>query len=1100
MECPSCQHENPPQSKFCFECGAGLELTCPKCGISLPTGVKFCNGCGHDLSQPATPSDTPTKPAEPSAPTGERRRATVLFSDLSGFTAMTEKLDPEEVQGLMRRLKDRAVEIVEAHGGIVSQFVGDEVLALFGIPTAHEDDPVRAVKTARQIHALAHELSSEVEEEIGLPLRMHTGIHTGLVVTSTADDRDGRIGVTGDTVNTAARLKATAESDAVLLSPVTQHLVEEYFETEPQTPLTLKGKSKPITPHRVVRETAVQTRFEAAQQRGFTPHTGRESELAQLQRCLDISTAGEGQFVSVVGEAGIGKSRLLYEFRHTIDRDQVTVLEGRCQSYGAYTPYLPLLDAMRRGLQLSDQDSAKELHRKVISNIRAIDPALEEFIPHFLHLLSIPSEDFPLPSNLQGEAMRRAFEEAFAALYSLNAKLKPMVAIFEDWHWVDEPSNSALKYLLGLIGQYPLMVVVLYRPDYTASWGNPGNHTPLVLKSLETAQTERILGGVLDSERLPEGFGKLIHERTGGNPFFIEEMGRTLLEDGTVRADEGQAELTRALDESTLPDTVETVIRARLDRLDGDAQEALRVASVIGREFARRLLEEVSSARDTLGASLDDLRALELIQQIRVLPEAAYMFKHVLSQVVVYETLLHQRRRELHGLVARAVEALYADRLEEHYEALAYHFGQSEEIGKAIDYLEKAGDKAAGYYSLEEARKHYESAIGLLDGLDMSNEQKRKRIDINLKWAAAAFYTANEKQLETLKTALAYAEELKDGTRVLKTTNVIGRTYNSTGNIGLAMDEFEKCIAMAKALEDDELLGLPYNIIGRSCLWVGEYLKGIDYLRKGIPMMERQGDPGEVAWSRSMLGLTLGWVGEFQEAQSLTETALETTRGIGNPTAESAALVRLAHVQVLRGMWDDAIASSSEAIDISQRVGNQIVAGLAMCDRGYSTFFAGRQKEGISEIQKGIQTVQSTGSHFTLSLKYAWLAEIQALAGRGEEGSESGRKALEVLQFGEKWGEVAAHRALAMAAAHTSPLDWERCDSHITESRRLARERSARPDMALTHLRYAEILHKKGDLDAAREQLDQATALFGEMEMTWWLEQAEALEKTLEAG
>ena len=331
MECPKCLHENPPGKKFCGKCGTALNLICPSCQSENPAENQFCGECGRDLSVPLTPTSQPSPTA---VPEGERRQATVLFSDLSGFTAMSEQLDPEEVQGLMRRLKDRAVEIVESHGGIVSQFVGDEVLALFGIPTAHEDDPVRAVRAALEIHELARDLSPEVEEKIRRPLCMHTGIDTGLVVTSTADVRDGTIGVTGDTVNTGARLKALAEDDTILLSPETQHLVADFFDTEPLDATELKGKAEAVTPYRVTGRTAVSSRFQAAEARGFTPYTGREEERATLQRCLQKAIAGDGQFVTVMGEAGVGKSRLLYEFRHAVDREQVTVLEGRCQIHG----------------------------------------------------------------------------------------------------------------------------------------------------------------------------------------------------------------------------------------------------------------------------------------------------------------------------------------------------------------------------------------------------------------------------------------------------------------------------------------------------------------------------------------------------------------------------------------------------------------------------------------------------------------------------------------------------------------------------------------------------------------------------------------------
>ncbi|MCZ6748993.1 MAG: AAA family ATPase, partial [SAR324 cluster bacterium] len=477
---------------------------------------------------------------------------------------MNERLDPEEVQGLMRRLKERAVEIVEAHGGIVSQFVGDEVLGLFGIPTAHEDDPLRAVRAAQGLHELARQMSSEVEGKIGRPLRMHTGIDSGLVVTSTADSRDGTIGVTGDTVNVAARLKAAAEDDAILVSPETQHQVADFFNTEPLDAAQLKGKAEAVTPYRVIGATAVDTRFAAAEARGLTAYTGRDREMAQLNRSVERAMKGEGQFVTVMGEAGVGKSRLLYEFRNSLDREQVTVTEGRCQIHGTETSYLPFLDGLRRGLRLLEEDSAAELAQKAVANILAIDPALERYVPHYLHLLSIPSEAHPMPRELQGEALRRAFEEAIAAITTFTAAAKPMVLIYEDWHWADEASDSALKNLIGLLSGYPLMLVVLYRPEYTRAWSNPDNYTPLVLKPLGEANTEAIAKSIFGAEQLPEGLAAAIHGRTEGNPFFTEEICNALNEDRSVTVADNMVALARPLEDLHLPDTIQAVIRSRV--------------------------------------------------------------------------------------------------------------------------------------------------------------------------------------------------------------------------------------------------------------------------------------------------------------------------------------------------------------------------------------------------------------------------------------------------------------------------------------------------------------------------------------------------------
>ncbi|MCH7478572.1 MAG: AAA family ATPase, partial [SAR324 cluster bacterium] len=636
LNCRHCQQRNPQQAVYCMGCGERLERLCPHCGIAAPPEAQFCIGCGAGLAavSPAGTEPPPKGQADASdtkelapAPTGERRQATIVFSDLSGYTAMSEKLDPEEVEAIMSRIKAEAVNIVESHGGIVNQFVGDEVLALFGIPTAHEDDPRRAVTAALELHELARDLSGEVEAKIGAPLRMHTGINTGLVVTHLRDDRDGRYGITGDSVNTAARLVSRADSDEILLSPDTRRLVAPFFDLEELAPVAVKGKARPMVPYKVVGTSGIATRFEAAEERGFTPYTGREQELGTLHEAVEQATGGHGQFVTVSGEAGLGKSRLLHEFRLKLDREVCTILQGRCQSFGGATPYLPLTDALGRGLGLRDDMTPGELAEKGVANLLAIDPTLETHLPMLLHLLSIPSAEHPLPEALQGEALRQASQEALAGVILAQTVRRPTVLVLEDWHWADEASDSALRYLLGLIGTHRLLVVVNYRPEYDSGWGSLTHHTHLTIAPLSGHHSEIIAKAVLKAQNLPEGLGELISARTGGNPFFIEEMCHDLLESGTVLVKDGQGALTRPAEKLDLPATVQAVIRTRLDRLDESQQEVIRLASVVGREFDHRLLARARGHGDSdegdngLTPLLEQMKAQGLIHQVRIPPD-----------------------------------------------------------------------------------------------------------------------------------------------------------------------------------------------------------------------------------------------------------------------------------------------------------------------------------------------------------------------------------------------------------------------------------------------------------------------------------------------
>lgn len=1111
MKCPKCEFENREGVKFCEECGAKLALICPECRSIIPLGRKFCGECGCDLRKyrEASPTDDSAlkphilKPSADEASTisrdieGERKQVTALFSDISGYTAMSGNLDPEEVKAITSQIFGGISGIVGKYDGFIEKFIGDAVMALFGVPKAHEDDPVRAIRAANEIHDLVKAMSPELEEKVGKPLAMHTGINTGLVVTGEVNMEKGTHGVAGDTINVAARLSSLAGEDQIVVGLDTYLQAMGYFNFERLKPTKVKGKTEAITPYRVVGETKVRTRFDAAEQRGFTRYIGREKELATLHTCMENAVTGHGQFVTVVGEAGSGKSRLLFEFRKDLDQKRIMVLEGRCGSYGNDVPYLPMVNALREGLDLQEEDSHARLIEKAVANIRAIDPALQRYIPHYLYLLSIRSDEYSMDRSLKGEDLRRALQEALAAILTLYTRRNPLVVIFEDWQWVDEASDLALKHLVSLIASHPLMLVVLYRPEYKPGWGSLEIHTPFVLKPLGRPDTEDLVTSIFRVDGLPEGLGKLIHERTGGNPFFIEEISNSLLENGVAQVKNRQVILTRALENLHLPDTVQAVINSRFDRLEGGVQETLRLASVIGREFAQRVLERIAQTPEALSKPLEDLKTLELIQQIRVLPEAEYVFKNVLTQAVIYETLLLKRRKELHGLVGQTIESFYTDRLEEHYEALSYHYQNSAHFEKAIQYLELAGDKAANFFSLQEARKQYRAAIELLDPMVKSTEIKGLYIALSLKWAEVSHYVATEEHLKILEISLDFAKDLQDETRLAKITYWIGRMNYSLGKMVQALTNYERCIEMAEKLDDEEMLALPYNVIGRACMFTSEYAKGIDYLEKGIPMIERLGNIVEVTYSMGVLGLIHGFLGNFEKAITLVDEALKMSINIGNKTREAGCHLYLEAINLFRGVWKKTFNHGAKVVKISTEIDNPVLEGVGIWIIGCATFYGGERKKGIDLIQDGIKKIEAVGSTFTLGLAFGWLAEAHALDGNKEEAEVCANRVFDLIQLGERWGEALAYRALAIVAAKEKPVDWDRVDAQMREGLRLSEKRGARPDLAIGCFHYAELLLNRGDLKPGRDYLEKANGLFSEMEMTWWLEPVKELRKKL---
>ncbi|MEE8433528.1 MAG: AAA family ATPase, partial [bacterium] len=696
-----CQQENPADSNFCVNCGRKLERECPFCATSPPPDTAFCKGCGRALADNASRPEIGTEKPPPGAPTGERRQATIVFSDLSGYTAMNEKLDPEEVEAIMSRVKDEAVRIVEDYGGIVNQFVGDEVLALFGIPAAHEDDPRRAVRAALELHEWVRGISPQVEARIGAPLTLHTGINTGLVVTHFRDEREGRHGITGDSVNTAARIVDQADADEILISLDTQRRIAHFFVTEAREPMAFKGKARPMSVFRIVGKTTVQTRFEAAKKSGLSAFTGREEELAALLARMDRASAGQGQLVAVSGEAGIGKTRLLHEFQLSLDSSRIETVPGRFLSHENAAPNLPFVEVLRHILKLRDQEAAAESLKKAIANIRAIDTGLEQNIPLYLHLLGIPAKDHQIPPTLSGEELRKALDQALVAIILGFSRRKPAVLILENWRWVDEASDAVLKKLLDHIASHPLMVVVVFRPDFEPAWELPPDHYEKVtLRPLGPEEDQTLMKSVVGSRHLPEGLAELVYGRTGGIPFFTEEVCRDLLAKEILLVMGGEAAITCLLSDISLPDSIQAVIRSRLDRLDGAARHVLRISSVIGQEFSLPVLERAFEDHDQLHQGLTVLQGQGLIRRVNGGPEQSFVFDQVTTQMVAYDTLLLQQRKALHELIGKAIEEVYANRPEDHFKALGHHFSKSANVDKALHYLNLAGDRFKKYFSL----------------------------------------------------------------------------------------------------------------------------------------------------------------------------------------------------------------------------------------------------------------------------------------------------------------------------------------------------------------------------------------------------------------
>jgi class 3 adenylate cyclase/tetratricopeptide (TPR) repeat protein len=1108
MKCSKCLSENREGAKFCNECGHKLELACPKCRNFNNPESKFCDECGHDLSKPSAPAKSSelsqsfrelSEIAEsPPLLEGERRQATVLFSDLSGYTAMNEQFDPEEVEEIMTRIKKESVRIVESYGGIVNQFVGDEILALFGIPTGHEDDPIRAVKAALELHKMVRKISPGIEDRIEKPLTMHTGINSGLIVTKLRDDRNGLYGITGETVNTGARLKSQAGPDNILVSPGTKRLIAPYFETVALEEIRMKGKTEPTIPYRVIGESKIQTRFEAAEQKGFTIYSGRDQELAILRACLKKVVLGKGQFVTVMGEEGMGKSRLHYEFRHMLDREEITVLQGRCQPYGRNIPYFPFIDSLRWGIRLREEDSPAELLEKAVTNIKAIDSSLEQFIPLYLHLLSIQSY-YPLPAHLQGKELRKAMEEALAVIITLNTQHQPMVMILEDWHWSDDASQAALKHLIGMTATYALMVLVTYRPIYQASWGYLSYHTPVVLKSLDVQNTENIIRSITGATHLPQGLGELIYERSGGNPLFIEEICYSLIEEGLVVVKDGKASLTQSLVNLSLPDTVQAIIRTRLDRLDSKSKEALRLASVIGRVFGQRVLERISSAQFKLSESLEALKALEVIQQTRVLPEAEFTFRHVLTQKVVYDTLLLQRRKELHGIIGLAIEELYSERLEEQLPVLAYHYIRSDRQEKAIEYALSAGDQAASLYANNEATTYYEQAFTMSKTLPESPKAQQWQIDAALKLASVGITRQDiERDLKNLEQARVLAERLNDELRLARVLYWFGRIHYVLWNPQVAIEHARQSLSIADQLGDETLAAPPVNLMGRVYWQLSDFARASHMMERSVEQMRRIENKVEESTASALAGYVLAFLGKFDRALVHADHAIQLANEIQNPFAKANAYHLRGCISDQRGEWNQAIQYYKESMRIAEKAEDLFRLYLVKSYNGRAHTMIKNPSHGRVLLEESLALAEQIGTKFWLAWQKTALAACLFSLGELETGSHLCQEAINLGEdTNDRYVIAFAKRTFAEILSCLEPSDFHKADQAILEAIRIQQEIGVKPELARSYVSYTHLLIEKGEEEKALEYLGKAIGMFQKMGMVWDLDQAEQLHRKL---
>lgn len=949
----------------------------------------------------------------------ERKLVTVMFADISGFTALSEKLDPESVRDLMNQCFTYLVPCVLRYEGTIDKFIGDEIMALFGAPLSHENDAERAVRAALEMMAALERFNTRHGTQLGL----HFGINTGLVLA-------GEIGagarqdysVMGDAVNLAARLEDASERGQILAGPDTYRLTAPLFEFDALEPIRVKGKTDPVRVYRALGLKVKPGTVRGLAMKGISsPLVGREQELATVQACIQRLLGGQGGIIGIIGEAGLGKSRLLANAKppmhssaiaHTsASGEQVLWLEGQTLSFGHSISYWPFQQILRGWAGISEEDDADATWSKLERHVRDLfGKETIDYLPYLASLLSVEvrGEYAERVKYLDGDAMGKQIFLTARRFFERLARSQPTVLIFEDLHWMDASSIALLEHLLPLVETVPLLIVGLSRPEPDSPAARlrelcareyADHYREIRLAPLLEVDSAKLIRNLLDIENMPARLRELIVEKAEGNPFFLEEVIRSLIDSGAVIRDvsSGRWRATTQIESLHIPDTIQGVIMARVDRLDEEVKQVLRMASVIGRSFLYRVLKVISETSKRLDDSLVELQQIELIREKQAGPELEYMFKHALAQEATYESVLLQKRRELHARVAQAIESLFAERLEEFYGFLAYHYATAEVWDKAQEYVLKAGDQAGRIAADGEALGHYQQAMAAYARAFGDHWDPLERVQLDRKMGEALSRLGEHRQaviylLRALSHLHAPLPSSAWGVRAAilgevatQLSHVLfpgrftkagrhqisphfeeqSRVYEVIAYIDVLTNPERFLLVALKYLNVSENIGFMHGVsngfagIGLICDFVALYPLADFYHRKSTTLSESMQDPVAIAMSQEGLACHTLFIGELDKSASSSELAALKNREIGDLHRWGLSVFHHVVAHIYRGNLLQALDLSRNLVRVGRDGADPQMECWGLSALGFAEQRLGQFAEAIASLQQAAELAKA---------------------------------------------------------------------------------------------------------------------------------------------
>jgi class 3 adenylate cyclase/tetratricopeptide (TPR) repeat protein len=1030
---------------------------------------------------------------------------------------MSEKLDPEEVKGITSRIFGEIAKVIDRYEGFVEKYAGDAVMAVFGVPRSHEDDPVRAIKAAIEVHELVERLSPQLEEKVGRPLSMHSGINTGLVVTGEVNLEKGTHGLMGDAVNTAARIMGLAKTGEILVGHETTRQSEGYFDFEKLEPAKLKGKAEPVHVYRMIsaRKRPLTTRRLS----GFKAELiGRKAEMARLQEAFQQLKEGKGSIVSICGDAGTGKSRLVEVFKATLDPDKVQMLEGHAYAYSQNTPYSPLIDFLNRVFRIEEADPPEKVREKVQSGVEGLLGNREHTIPFIGSLYSL---NYPEMEGMAPELWKYRLQDGVKAILSALAQKMPTIFFLEDLHWADSSFLELLRQTISEI-QYPALVIAAYRLPFSLLTSHQQSalsrsYHEIKLQDLSSSEAQDMVGSLLKTDTLPSELSRFVQDKAEGNPFYLEEVINSLIESEVLVKDDGKWRLTREIRELSISSTVHGVISARLDRLEKDAKRVLQEASVIGRVFLYDILKRITVIQDQVEKCLSGLERLDLIRTRSLHPDLEYIFKHALTQEAVYNGLLKKERQEIHERIGLVMEQLFCDRLPEFYEALAYHFRQGQSAVKAVKYLMKAGLKSLSRSAVEESYRYYKEAFELLyQRTPTAKDEQLLLIDLLNEWGATlTFKAAFDEMITLFKAHEGLAVSIQDKQRLGMFYTWIGGAFHQTGQFKDSYTYLRKSLELGELTRDQK-------IIGYACSWLALTCGHIGYLDEAVKYGERARDlildprAGLTLFDAAHGLVAAYWcTGDIRKLRELGTELVEQGTKRSDPRCLAVGEIALGHSHLSAGDSQSAVEFYKKALKDSI---DPMLINMSKSYAGTASLANGQYQDALSLSQDVMRFSEKYG--FEVFRTGALLVTGCALAATGDLGrglDTVGRVEKIYLKMNNRWAYAATQmlfgtlylqivegkgpKSLSFMVKNIRSLirvvpgAAKKSEEHFNKAIEIAGEIGARCLLGQSHLGLGLLHSAKGRKEKARESISKAIEIFEEIEADGFLKQAnEALD------